>query len=53
MLKLLKIFCGRVIGHAFTVYNAEKEGIWPFFGALGGQFFFGLKRRTYGKPNHG
>ena len=26
-----------------SLYNAEKEDIWPFFGVLGGQTFFGQK----------
>ena len=33
-------FQGRIIGHVFTVHDAEKEDFWTFFGVLGGQFFW-------------
>ena len=39
LLKLPKKFQGRMIGHVFTVHDAEKESIWTFFCVLGGQFF--------------
>ena len=34
-----------MVGHVFTVHNAEKEDIWLFLGVLGRQMFW-LKRRT-------
>ena len=51
LLKLPKNFQGRMIGHVFTVHDAEKEDIWTFFGTIffgsSGDNFFWLKRRTY------
>ena len=56
MLKLPKMFRGRIICHVFTVHNAEKEGIfWRpgrtffFFGQKGGHVLQ-MKDVAYGKP---
>ena len=45
-----------MIGHVFTVQNAEKEDIRAFFNVFRGQIIFvkkedmSSKKKTYGKP---